>query len=314
MIFFQLIIVFILTIFTGQYITEKLKKLKLEQTIRDDGPKTHLKKQGTPSMGGLIFLIPIVIASIYYLPASFIPLVAILGYGAIGFYDDLDKRVIKKSGGISIKKKLVLEILIGLFVGIIAIVFLKDSNIGFTAHIFFKVPWFFYILFTTFFIIAVTNGTNLTDGLDGLATLTTIPIFIIFIGISLLQNNILLAQFNALIIISLLGFLIFNKYPARIFMGDTGSLALGALVASMSILLNIELLLLIFGFIYLIESISVLLQIAYFKNTGGKRLFKMAPIHHHFELSGWSERKVVLIFTIIALITSSFAFVLYALL
>ncbi len=314
MFFLQLIIIFIVTLVAGQFITNKLKKYKLEQTIRNDGPQTHLIKQGTPSMGGLIFLIPIIISSILYLPFSIIPLLALLGYGSIGIYDDLEKRVTKKSGGISIKKKLILEILIGLFVGIIAVIFMDNTSIGFTQHIFLDVNWFIYILFIAFFIIAVTNGTNLTDGLDGLATLTTIPIFIFFIGISILQGNYSLAQFNALIIATLLGFLIFNKHPAKIFMGDTGSLALGALVAGMSILLNVEILLLIFGFIYLIESVSVLLQVAYFKNTYGKRLFKMAPIHHHFELSGWGENKVVILFTIIAFLASALAYILYTVL
>ncbi|MDD2370689.1 MAG: phospho-N-acetylmuramoyl-pentapeptide-transferase [Firmicutes bacterium] len=310
----QWIIILIITLIAGQFITNKLKKYNLEQTIRDDGPQTHLKKQGTPSMGGLIFLIPIIIASFIYLPHSIIPLLALIGYGSIGIYDDLDKRVIKKSGGISIKKKLLLEIMIGLLVGILAVVYQKNTNIGFTEHLFINVNWIIYVLFIAFFIIAVTNGTNLTDGLDGLATLTTIPIFIFFVGISLLQGNNALAQFNALVIAALLGFLVFNKHPARIFMGDTGSLALGALVAGMSILLNVEFLLLIFGFIYLVESVSVLLQVAYFKNTYGKRLFKMAPIHHHFELSGWGESKVVILFTIIAFLTSALSYIIYTVL
>lgn len=311
MIYLQMIIIFILTIFTGQFITNKLKKLNLEQTIRDDGPQTHLKKKGTPSMGGLIFIIPIIIICIFHLPYSFIPLVAMLGYGSIGIYDDLDKRVINKSGGISIKKKLLLEILIGMLVGIVSVIYMKNTRIGFTEHLFINVNWPVYILFISFFIIAVTNGANLTDGLDGLLTLTTIPIFIFFIGISLIQENYILVQFNALIIAALLGFLIFNKNPAKIFMGDTGSLALGALVAGMSILLNVELLLLIFGFVYLVESVSVLLQVIYFKNTYGKRLFKMAPIHHHFELSGWDEKKVVVFFTMIASVSCLFAYTLY---
>lgn len=311
MIYLKFLIIFIFTLLSGLFITVKLRKLQLEQTIREDGPQSHFKKQGTPSMGGLIFLIPIVISSLFYFTQSLIPLVALAGFGIIGIYDDLDKRVIRESGGLSIKKKLLFEIMMGLIVGLVAVMYMDKTNIGFTDNLFINSNWFFYVLFITFFMIAVTNGTNLTDGLDGLATFTTIPIFLLFIAISFEQGNYILAEFNALIIFALLGFLVFNIHPAKIFMGDTGSLALGALVAGMSILLNIELLLIIFGFIYLIESVSVLLQVIYFKSTGGKRLFKMAPLHHHFELLGWNETKVVYIFTMISTIAAIFAYLIY---
>lgn len=311
MLYLKLIIVFIFTLLSGLFITVKLRKLKLEQTIREDGPQSHFKKQGTPSMGGIIFLIPIVILSLFYITQSVIPLLALAGYGIIGIYDDLDKRVIKASGGLSVKKKLSLEIIMGLIIGIIAVNFMDNTNISLTNNIAINTNWFFYAIFVAVFLIAVTNGTNLTDGLDGLAILTSIPIFILFIAISIQQDNYLLAEFNALIIFALLGFLVFNIYPAKIFMGDTGSLALGALIAGMSILLNIELLLIVFGFIYVIESMSVLLQVFYFKSTGGKRLFKMAPLHHHYELLGWSETKVVSFFTLISVIASLVAYIIY---
>lgn len=311
MLYLKLIVFFIFTILSGLLITVKLRKLKLEQTIRDDGPQSHFKKQGTPSMGGLIFLIPIVTASLFYLTQSLIPLVALAGYGIIGIYDDLDKRVIKASGGISVKRKLVLEIIMGLIVGVVSVMYMDNTNISLTDNITINASWIVYAIFITIFLIAVTNGTNLTDGLDGLATLTSIPIFLLFIAISLKQGNYLLAEFNGLITVALLGFLVFNIHPAKIFMGDTGSLALGALVAGMSILLNIELLLIIFGFIYVVESMSVLMQVVYFKSTGGKRLFKMAPLHHHYELLGWSETKVVSFFTLISFAASFLAYIIY---
>ncbi len=311
MFYLKLTLLFIFTLITGLFITVKLRKLKLEQTIREDGPQSHFKKQGTPSMGGLIFLIPIVVSCLFYITQSLIPLVALAGYGFIGIYDDLDKRVIKASGGISVKKKLSLEIIMGFIVGLVALIYTDNTNISLTNNISINVNWIVYVLFITIFLIAVTNGTNLTDGLDGLATLTSIPIFLLFIAISILQGNHFLAEFNAMIIVALLGFLVFNIHPAKIFMGDTGSLALGALIAGMSILLNIELLLIIFGFIYVVESMSVLMQVIYFKSTGGKRLFKMAPLHHHFELVGWRETKVVFFFTLISFVASFLAYIIY---
>ena len=311
MLFFKIITVFIFTLISGMFITVKLRKLKLEQTIREDGPQSHFKKQGTPSMGGIIFLIPIVILCLFYLTQSLIPLLALAGYGIIGIYDDLDKRVINSSGGLSVKKKLMLEIIMGFIIGVIVVSYMDNTSISLTDNIALNLNWILYAIFIAIFLLAVTNGTNLTDGLDGLAILTSIPIFLLFVGISLHQGNNLLAEFNTLIIFALLGFLVFNIHPAKIFMGDTGSLALGALIAGISIILNIELLLIVFGFIYVVESLSVLLQVFYFKKTGGKRLFKMAPLHHHYELLGWSETKVVSFFTLISIIASLVAYIIY---
>lgn len=311
MLYLKIITVFIFTLLSGMFITVKLRKLKLEQTIREDGPQSHFKKQGTPSMGGIIFLIPIVILCLFYLTQSLIPLLALVGYGIIGIYDDLDKRVINSSGGLTVRKKLFLEIIMSFIIGIIVVIYMDNTNISFTDNIAINVNWVIYAIFIAIFLIAVTNGTNLTDGLDGLAILTAIPIFILFISISMKQENYLLAELNTLIIFALLGFLVFNIHPAKIFMGDTGSLALGALIAGMSIILNIELSLIIFGFIYVVESMSVLLQVFYFKRTGGKRLFKMAPLHHHFELLGWSETKVVSFFTLVSFIASFVAYIIY---
>lgn len=311
MLYLKIITVFVFTLISGMFITVKLRNLKLEQTIREDGPQSHFKKQGTPSMGGIIFIIPIIILCFFYLTQSLIPLLALAGYGIIGIYDDLDKRVINSSGGLTVKKKLLLEIIMGFIIGVIVVNYMDNTSISLTDNIALNLNWILYTIFIAIFLIAVTNGTNLTDGLDGLAILTAIPIFILFIAISLHQGNDLLAEFNTLIIFALLGFLVFNIHPAKIFMGDTGSLALGAIIAGMSIILNIELLLIVFGFIYVIESLSVLLQVFYFKRTGGKRLFKMAPLHHHYELLGWSETKVVSFFTLVSFIASLVAYIIY---
>ena len=308
---YYMLINVVLTVILGIFITSKLKQLNLEQKIRDDVPVAHLKKQGTPSMGGLIFLIPTILISIIYLPHTLLPFLALLGYALIGIYDDLDKRVINKSGGLSIKKKLILEIIIGTVTSLVALLFLKSNLIGFTKNIVFELHPLIYIVFIIIFLISVTNGLNFTDGLDGLATMVTIPVFVLFIFISLDQGNIVMAKFSGMILASLVGFLFFNFYPAKIFMGDTGSLALGALVAAIAIMLNVEILILFFGFIYFVEALSVIIQIVYFKTTKGKRFFKMAPLHHHFELSGWRETKTVLVFTLVSTIMSLLAYFIY---
>lgn len=308
---YYILINVVLTVVFGVFITRKLKQLNLEQRIRDDGPVAHLKKQGTPSMGGLIFLMPIILTSIIYLPYTLLPFLAFLGYAFIGIYDDLDKRLINKSDGLSIKKKLILEIIIGTVTSLIALLFLKNNLIGLSKNIVFELNHFVYIIFVIIFLISVTNGLNFIDGLDGLATMVTIPIFILFIFISLEKGNIIIAKFSGMILASLIGFLFFNLHPAKIFMGDTGSLALGALVAAIAIILNVEILLLFFGFIYFVEALSVIIQIAYFKVTKGKRFFKMAPLHHHFELLGWMETKIVLVFTLVSIIMSILAYFIY---
>ena len=308
------VLVLAVTIVLGYYVIGRLKQLKLEQTIRDDGPQTHLKKMGTPSMGGLIFLIPILIVSLFYLPMTLVPLIAMTGYAILGGYDDLEKRVVKKGGGLSIPKKLLFQILIGILVGTAAMLILDSRLIGFGNSLGITIHPVLYSLFIIFFIIAVTNGVNFTDGLDGLATLVSLPVFLLFAAVAMNQGKMAIAGFCGLIIAALLGFLFFNRHPAKIFMGDTGSMALGALIAGISIVLNIELLLLIFGFVFLVESISVVLQIGWFKLTGGKRLFRMAPIHHHFELLGWTETKVVRVFTLVSSGMSLLAYLIYIIL
>lgn len=303
--------VFLLSLIIGKIAVVKLKELKLSQTIRDNGPESHFKKVGTPSMGGIIFIIPITIGFFFLMPTATLPLLAMLTYGALGIYDDLEKRVIKDGKGLSVKKKLLLQILFGFIMAIIAFFVNSGSVIGFSNNIYFNANIIVYFIFITIYFISVTNAVNLTDGLDGLLTMVTLPIMIIFLLISLLKGNYQIAGVCMVVFIALLEFLIFNLYPAKIFMGDTGSMALGALIAGIAIVLKIELLLLIIGLVYVVETVSVIIQILYFKITGGSRFFKMAPLHHHFELSGMNETTVVKYFTISSCIVSFIAFIIY---
>ena len=303
--------VFLLSLIIGKISVVKLRELKLAQTIRDDGPKSHFEKAGTPSMGGLIFIIPIIIASFFLMPAAVLPLLAMVAYGALGMYDDLEKRVIKKGKGLSVKKKFLLQILVGLVLAVIAFFVKGGAVIGFSNSVSFNINIVVYFIFMTVYFVGVTNAVNLTDGLDGLSTMVTLPIMVVFILISLLQGNYQMVGVCGVVLVALLGFLIFNLHPAKIFMGDTGSMALGALIAGIAIVLKVELLLLILGLVYIAETLSVMLQVLYFKATGGKRLFKMAPLHHHFELSGMKETAVVKWFTIASCIISLIAFIIY---
>ena len=293
------VLVLAVTIVLGYYVIGRLKQLKLEQTIRDDGPQTHLKKMGTPSMGGLIFLIPILIVSLFYLPMTLVPLIAMTGYAILGGYDDLEKRVVKKGGGLSIPKKLLFQILIGILVGAAAMLILDSRLIGFGNSLGITIHPVLYSLFIIFFIIAVTNGVNFTDGLDGLATLVSLPVFLLFAAVAMNQGKMAIAGFCGLIIAALLGFLFFNRHPAKIFMGDTGSLAIGGALAAMAVLTRTELLMPIIAGLFVIIAASVVLQVGWFKLTKGKRLFKMAPLQHHFELLGWAEITIVIRFWII---------------
>ena len=239
------------------------------------------------------------------------PLLAMLAYGALGMYDDLEKRVIKKGKGLSVKKKFLLQILAGLILAVVAFFVKGGAVIGFSNSVSFNIDIVVYFIFMTIYFVGVTNAVNLTDGLDGLSTMVTLPIVVVFILISFLQGNYQMVGVCGVVLVALLVFLIFNLHPAKIFMGDTGSMALGALIAGIAIVFKVELLLLVLGLIYIAETLSVMLQVAYFKATGGKRLFKMAPLHHHFELSGMKETAVVKWFTIASCIISLIAFIIY---
>lgn len=277
-----------------------LHKLKFGQFIRAEGPKSHQKKQGTPTMGGLIFLISVVLTSLCFIKGNqeLIPVLYVtLGFGLIGFLDDYIKVVMKRNLGLRAWQKMLGQFLV---TAGFAIYVVKYSDLGTATYIPFygevtmNVPLFVIMLFFVF--LGTVNGVNFTDGLDGLATSVTVVVATFFTVVAVgTQNGI--APITCAVIGSLLGFLLFNVYPAKIFMGDTGSLALGGFVAACAYMLKMPLFIPMIGFIYLFEVISVILQVGYFKLTHGKRIFKMAPVHHHFEACGWSETRVVAVFS-----------------
>ena len=304
-VYISLFLSFILTTAIAPIFIPFLLKLKVGQTVRDDGPESHLKKNGTPTMGGIIILIGFIGGSVIFCSrySNTIPIMLMtIGFGLIGFIDDYIKVVLKRSMGLRAWQKLLLQIIV---TAIFAVYLTKVSGVNlllrvpFTNGYMLDLSWFSYvILFIA--VLGTVNGANLTDGVDGLASSVTIVIAIYFAIIAVLENMGLEPTSLALIG-SLLGFLVFNCYPAKVFMGDTGSLALGGYVIATAYMLNMPLYIIIVAVIYLVENISVMLQVSYFKITKGKRLFKMAPIHHHFEKSGWSETKVVTVFTIVSI-------------
>lgn len=289
-----------------------LKRLKFGQFVRDDGPQSHLKKQGTPTMGGIIILLAIVITSLPYMKPNneIIPILfATVGFGIIGFLDDYLKVVMKRSMGLRAWQKMLGQIIMtAVFAYYYLEVLGEDPGIlvpftgGLENGMYISMPVWLFVVFVFFVMIGTVNGTNFTDGLDGLATSVTIMVAVFFTVVAI-GNESGVTPVSCAVTGSLLGFLLYNVHPASVFMGDTGSLALGGFVASTAIMLKMPIFILIVGFIYLLEVVSVIIQVGYFKITHGKRIFKMAPIHHHFELCGWSETRVVTVFaTVTALL------------
>lgn len=300
------LIAFALSVLTGPVIIPILRRLKMGQTEREEGVQSHLKKAGTPTMGGVIILFSIVVTSLIYVreyPKVIPVLFVTLGFGLIGFLDDYLKVVLKRSDGLMPMQKMALQIVV---TAVFAFYIVKVANVPLTMLIpfsggkYWDIGWIAVpVLF--FAVIGTVNGVNFTDGLDGLASSVTVLVATFFTVIALGTKS-GIEPITCSVVGALLGFLLFNVYPASVFMGDTGSLALGGFVASTAYMLQMPLFILIVGFIYLVEVLSVMIQVTYFKKTGGKRLFKMAPIHHHFELCGWSETKVVAVFSIVTAI------------
>ena len=296
-------IAFFISVALGPVIIPFLRKLKFGQTVREEGPQSHLKKNGTPTMGGIIFLISVILTSCLFVkdyPRIIPVLFVTVGFGVIGFLDDYIKVVLKRSEGLTPSQKMLGQFLV---TGVFAIYMYKFSGISMEMLIpffpgktldlgFLTIPVMFLA------IIGTVNGVNFTDGLDGLATSVTIMVAIFF-GVVALGMGSGVWPIACAVIGALLGFLLFNVYPASVFMGDTGSLALGGFVAAMAYMLQMPMFILIVGLIYWIEILSVIIQVGYFKISHGKRIFRMAPIHHHFELGGWSETRVVAVFTIV---------------
>lgn len=303
----------ILTVVLMPIFIPLLKRMKFGQSIREEGPESHMKKTGTPTMGGLVFLISIIITVLLVawfadrLNAEVLILLLVLfGYGLIGFLDDFIKVVLKRNLGLTSLQKLIAQIIIAVisFLVLNGIDFETGVMIPFT-DIALELSWL-YVFFIVFWLVGFSNAVNLTDGLDGLVAGTASIAFAAFGILAIYQDEIGIAIFTFSVTGGLLGFLIFNKYPAKVFMGDTGSLALGGALAMVSILLKQELLLLLIGLVFVIETASVILQVGSFK-LRQKRIFKMSPIHHHFELSGWSEWKVVIVFWSVGLISAAIA-------
>ncbi len=279
-----------------------LKRLKFGQEVRDDGPQTHLKKEGTPTMGGVVILIAMAVTCLFYMKdyPEILPILFVtIGFGLIGFLDDFIKIVMKRSLGLRAWQKMLLQIVVA---GVFAyyVVNYTDLNneiiIPFTGKIVTLSNWA-YVLLLMFVVVGTVNGSNFTDGLDGLASSVTALIATFFTVVAIGTGS-GVAPVTCAAVGALLGFLVFNVYPAKVFMGDTGSLALGGFVAATAYMLKMPLFIVIVAFIYLAEVLSVIIQVVSFKTTG-RRVFKMAPIHHHFELCGWPESKVVAIFDIV---------------
>ncbi len=300
------IIAFVISIIAGPFVIPFLKKLHVGQTERDEGPKSHLKKSGTPIMGGILILGSVVLTSLPYVRTypKIIPILFLtLGFGLIGFLDDYIKAVLKRSEGLTPAQKMGGQIVVtAIFAYYLVhymqmdlamkIPFFPDKMLDFG---FLNIPILFFV------IIGTVNGTNFTDGLDGLASSVTIMVATFFTVVAIGTGS-GIEPVTCAMVGSLLGFLLFNVYPAKVFMGDTGSLALGGFVASCAYMMQMPLFIAIVGFIYLREVLSVIIQVCYLKATGGKRIFKKAPLHHHFELCGWSETRVVAVFSTVTAI------------
>ena len=295
----------ILSLIFGRILIPILKKLHAGQSIREEGPKSHMVKSGTPTIGGLIFLFSAIITTLVtgnFKVSVFMILFSTLAFGAVGFIDDYIKVVMKRNLGLRAYQKLFLQIL----TAVILIIYQYNSkNMGTDLYIPFLKDYrsigVFYIPFIIFVIVGTVNSVNLTDGLDGLSSSVTIICLLFFNVVAVKFQRYEIAAFSLALAGALIGFLFFNKYPAKVFMGDTGSLALGGAISAIALLLNVPLILPIAGGIYFIETLSVIIQVVSFK-TRGKRVFLMSPIHHHFEQKGWHEKKIVAVFSLVELI------------
>jgi phospho-N-acetylmuramoyl-pentapeptide-transferase len=304
LIIYSVLIAFLLSIIQGPLVIPMLHKLKFGQNIRAEGPKSHLKKAGTPTMGGIIFMVSTIITMLiivrYTNDEAMIVLYCFIAFGLIGLIDDLLKITRKKNEGLTSKQKMLLLLVVAGLVGYYASIKIgTDIMIPFLNKNIDLGVW--YVPFIIIYFVATTNSVNLTDGLDGLATSVTIVVMTFFALVSNMMFHSTIAIFCAALAGALLGFLKFNSYKAQVFMGDMGSLALGGAVAAVGMILKIPLIVIIVGGVYVMEAISVIIQVLVFKATG-KRVFKMSPIHHHFELVGWHETKIVAIFSIVTVL------------
>lgn len=302
----------------GRFLIPWLHALKAGQSIKEIGPVWHMAKQGTPTMGGIMFIAGIFIAILVTgwqdfsqgrFGALFVFLFALV-FGVIGFLDDFMKVKYHKNEGLTAPQKFLLQ----LAAAIVFTVLLRytgyltpDLYIPFF-NVSFQLPWAVYMVFAAFVIVATVNAVNLTDGVDGLATGVTLPVALFFLAVSLMWKVTDLSIFAAALVGGLCAFLIYNFHPAKVFMGDTGSLFLGGTVCGLAFALDIPLIIVLVGIIYLLETLSDIIQVTYFKLTHGKRIFRMAPLHHHFEMGGWSEEKLFTVFTLVTLVCCVLAY------
>ena len=295
-------IAFAISAILGPIVIPFLRKLKIGQTERKE-LESHQKKMGTPTMGGIIILASIILTSLFYIKdqPKIIPILFMtVGFGAIGFLDDYLKVVLRRSDGLLAWQKMILQIIV---TTVFVVYMLNYTDVSLTMLLpfsggkYWNIGWVAVPLMY-FVVIGTVNGVNFTDGLDGLASSVTIMVATFF-SVVAIGTNAGVSAITCAVVGALLGFLLFNVDPASVFMGDTGSLALGGFVAATAYMMQMPLFILLVGFIYLVEVLSVIIQVTYFKKTGGKRIFRMAPIHHHFELGGWSETRVVAVFSIV---------------
>lgn len=319
------VVAFVISAVIGKFLVPALRRWKAGQSIKEDGPTWHMSKQGTPTMGGLMFILAtIIVVLVFNGPAilsgdwtSVIVLVFALVFGAIGFLDDYAKIKKKENTGLTAGQKFLLQ----LAAAILFIVLLRKCGIlspnlyvpffGVELHL----PWVVYLIFAVLVITGTVNAVNITDGLDGLSSSVTLPVCAFFAAafgwawVKWQQSGTPgMAVFAAALFGGLVGFLVYNHYPAKVFMGDTGSLFLGGAVCGMAFALDMPLILILVGIIYIIETLSDIIQVTYFKATHGKRIFRMAPLHHHLEMGGWNEKKVVFVFASISLVFCILAF------
>ncbi|EFM12817.1 phospho-N-acetylmuramoyl-pentapeptide-transferase [Paenibacillus curdlanolyticus YK9] len=303
---------FLLAVLFGPLFIPLLRRLKFGQQIRTDGPQSHLKKQGTPTMGGIIIMLALLLAFLKFADKTadfWVLLVASLGFGLVGFLDDYIKIVFKRSLGLTAKQKLAGQLLFSIIVCILFNRMGHSTEIGVPGTDYaFDLGWFYYV-FVVIIMFATSNSVNFTDGLDGLLAGTSAIAFGAFTILALSVNEYESAVFSAAMIGAVLGFLVFNVHPAKVFMGDAGSLGIGGGLAAVAMLTKMELILIIVGGVFVLEMLSVIIQVGSFK-LRGKRVFKMSPIHHHFELSGWSEWRVVTTFWIVGFLLAAVGLVL----
>ncbi len=315
---FGVIAALVVALVIGMPIIRALRRMKFGQKILEDGPTWHMNKQNTPTMGGLIFIIAMIVPILVCLPAmisagEYRPLLMLalsLIFAGIGFVDDYTKIKKKQNKGLTAKQKLLLQLAAAaLFITIMRVMgYLESQLIIPFIDVTIELPWIVYLLFGIFVIVGADNAVNLTDGIDGLCASVTAVIAVFFTAVYTFMDS-PARLFSAALLGGLLGFLVFNKYPARVFMGDTGSLFLGGAVCAMAFACNLPLILIPVGIIYIIETLSDIIQVAYFKATHGKRFFKMAPIHHHFEMCGWSEKKIVAVFSAVTILTCALSYI-----